>query len=544
MTTVKTGVAGSPSVVNPCVPAGVSDARVLASFKVRFDTATMEAEVAVPPHATNGDEARYPDKSGTYTKAIRQDGPGRVNLAAFKTFRDALDSGKPADFEKILLGGTRTLNGPQGAYAFTLEGTDAWQFGSAPSPENQEPQVVVPAPPALASEAYGTELTELYWCSLLRDVAFTEYAGNATAVKAAAELSAMPAYAGPRDAGGTVTPNLLFRGTYPGETTGPYLSQFWLQPTNLGAQPIDQRLTTYLPGIDYMTDLLTWQDVQNGISTGLVNQIDPVRRYTHNGRSLAAFTHVDELYQAYLTAYLVLRSTGVAANPGSPYATSKTQNGFGTFGPPDFASTMANVAKIALNAVWFQKWIVHLRHRPESGGGIVQLIQTGQGGTLDGAVNANVLNSVAVQESFGANGSYLLSQPFPEGSPAHPAYPTGHGTVGGACITVLKFFFDGSAVISNPQVPSRDGLSLKPYSYTSTDAGLMTVEGELNKLAHNVTFGHGLHGGIHWRSDSDDSMLLGEAVAISVLQDLAHTYNERFKVQFRKLDGSTATIQN
>ena len=41
-------------------------------------------------------------------------------------------------------------------------------------------------------------------------------------------------------------------------------------------------------------------------------------------------------------------------------------------------------------------------------------------------------------------GSYLLPQAFPEGSPTHPCYPTGHGTAGGACITALKFFYDGN----------------------------------------------------------------------------------------------------
>ena len=42
---------------------------------------------------------------------------------------------------------------------------------------------------------------------------------------------------------------------------------------------------------------------------------------------------------------------------------------------------------------------------------------------------------------------------FPEGSPAHPAYPTGHGTVAGACITVLKFFYDGDSVRSESDGP-------------------------------------------------------------------------------------------
>jgi hypothetical protein len=92
-------------------------------------------------------------------------------------------------------------------------------------------------------------------------------------------------------------------------------------------------------------------------------------------------------------------------------------------------------------------------------------------------------------------------------------------------------------------VPASDGLSLIPYTYTNTDTSMMTVDGELNKLAHNITYGHGLHGGIHWRTDSDDSMLLGEAVATSFLQDKAHTYNEDFEVKFTKLDGTTATIK-
>jgi hypothetical protein len=248
------------------------------------------------------------------------------------------------------------------------------------------------------------------------------------------------------------------------------------------------------------------------------------------------------LYQAYFTAFLVLNTLGVPLNSGNPYANSKTQNGFCTFGGPDMAASLGEIAARALNRVWYQKWVVHLRHRPESGGALVHLIQTGQGNSIDAKLHKNVLNSKAVQASFTQYGSYLLSQTFPEGSPAHPAYPTGHGVVGGACITLLKFFFDGNHVIPNPLVPTADGFSLVPYA--GSDAGQITVNGELNKLAHNVSFGHGLHAGIHWRSDSDDSMLLGEAFAISVLQDKAQTYNEKFTVNFTKLDGATATITN
>jgi hypothetical protein len=97
-------------------------------------------------------------------------------------------------------------------------------------------------------------------------------------------------------------------------------------------------------------------------------------------------------------------------------------------------------------------------------------------------------------------------------------------------------------VIPNPVVPADDGLSLMPYS--GSDRNQFTAGGELNKLAHNVTFGHGIHAGIHWRNDIDASMVLGEATAISFLQDQAETFKEKFTVHITKLDGTIATISN
>ena len=521
---------------------GVIDPRVRQAFALRLKAATREALIPVPPHTTNGDEARYPDKSGTYSKGVLQNGIGLVNQPAFQTFRHAINTGTLAAFESVILGGTRTLNGPLGANAFSLEGCEDVLFGNASSPANQISRVVVPPAPALASAAYGTELVELYWASLLRDVAFTDYASNPIAAQAAAELTTMPTYAGPRNGSGHVTPDLLFRGPYPGETVGPYMSQLHLIPTYLGAQPISQQIATYLANVDFMTDPTTFQQVQNGIDTGLRNQFDPQLRYLRNGRDLGAYTHVDVLFQAYFVAFLVLNTIGAPANPGNPYVHSTKQNGFGTFGGPDVSATLTTAARLALNTVWYQKWPIHLRHRPESGGAIVRQILTGLGDTLQGHVNNNVLNSQAVQSSFNRYGDYFLSQAFPEGSPTHPAYPTGHGTVAGACITILKFFFDGNFVIPDPVVPASDGLSLLPY--TGSDAGQLTVNGELNKLANNISFGHGIHSGIHWRSDTSSSVQLGEAVAIGMLQDRAKCYAEKFTVHLTKIDGTIATISN
>jgi hypothetical protein len=506
--------------------------RATESLELRTKIALQERAVPIPNHPANGDLQRYPDQANTYTKCLPHDAFGRVDLNSFATLLNALGSGEPADFEKIIMGGTRTLNGPQGGFAFDLEGTDGHQFGAP----------LVPAAPALASDLNAAELLEHYWASLLRDVPFTQYDSNSIASAAAAEMSGLPVYQGPRNSANQVTPDLLFRGIFPGETLGPYVSQFYVTPTSLGQQPISQQTITYLPNIDFMADFGTWLAVQNGVSTGLANTPDPQPRYLHDGRGLAAWTHVDVLYQAYFVALLVLGSINAPFNPGNPYIGSKTENGFGTLGAPDFATTLAEVATRALKAVWFQKWQVHLRARPEAAGGIVHLIKTGQGAQTDGKLSNVILNSQGLQQSFNKYGTGLLSQAFPEGSPAHPSYPTGHGTGAGACITVLKFVFDGSFVIPNPVIASDDGLSLNPY--IGSDAGQLTVNGELNKLGHNVSFGHGVHAGIHWRTDTDISLLLGEAVALSVLRDRAQTYNEKFAVHLTKFDGTTATISN
>jgi hypothetical protein len=69
--------------------------------------------------------------------------------------------------------------------------------------------------------------------------------------------------------------------------------------------------------------------------------------------------------------------------------------------------------------------------------------------------------------------------------------------------------------------------------------GPLTVNGELHKLAHNISFGHGIHAGIHWRSDTDYSILLGEQVAIHFLLDWMYSYEEDFDIAITLMDGVT-----
>jgi hypothetical protein len=121
-----------------------------------------------------------------------------------------------------------------------------------------------------------------------------------------------------------------------------------------------------------------------------------------------------------------------------------------------------------------------------------------------------------------------------------PPYTEGHGVIAGACVTALKAFFNESFVLSNPVVASDNGQTLLPY--TGADAGQIPVGGELNKLANNVALGRDM-AGVHWRSDAEQALLLGEAVTISVLRDQRSTYNEPFNgFTFTKFDGSAITV--
>jgi hypothetical protein len=518
------------------------------SFNYRKNMAQAQ-KVNVGPQADNGDAAQFTDFSCSYSKALKHDYLGIPNATAMLSLKNAFATGNSTDFANILVGtpgggGNSKLNGPQVALAFDLEGLDSHA-------------TVIPPAPGVASAQTAAEQVEHYWGALLRDVPFTDYATNPLVGQAVADMNNMSFInsAANNQFPKPVTRQNLFRGQFvpgDGNVKGPYISQFMIQPTFFGSQPLEQKYQTFQPGQEFMTSPSAYQQVQNGGASVGSLSYDPTYRYLRNGRDLAAYTRVDVLYQGYFTAFLVLAGLGAAPNPGNPYNSSLTQKAFATLGGPDAAGTIAEMATRALKAAWFHKWIKDLRMRPEEYGALVHARKTGASHMPQAAAALpnDVLNSAALPIINSLYGSYLLPQAFPEGSPTHPCYPTGHGTVGGACVTALKFFFNGSQKIQpllaaagrDVYEPSTDGLSLNTYG--GADAGLLDINGELNKLAYNVTFGHGIHSGIHFRSSSYWSLLLGEQVALSVLQDRAKSYNEPFTISIKKFDGTTATITN
>jgi hypothetical protein len=254
--------------------------------------------------------------------------------------------------------------------------------------------------------------------------------------------------------------------------------------------------------------------------------------------------HIDVLFQAYFQAFLVLAGAGAPFDDGNPYNGNPSQIGFGTFGGPHIATLLCEVSTRALKAVWYQKWFVHRRLRPE-----VQAARVHRT-VYDGAnypVHPEILNSFSDSSrlnGFMPAGNALLPMAFPEGSPTHPAYGAGHATVAGACVTILKAWFKETTRLVDiglePVQPTDDGLNLVPY--LGSDAGDLTVGGELNKIASNVALGRNT-AGVHWRSDATESLKLGEQIAIGILRDQRACYNEVFNgFSLTKFDGTTVTV--
>ncbi|MEO6590311.1 MAG: vanadium-dependent haloperoxidase [Pyrinomonadaceae bacterium] len=483
-------------------------------------------------HPSNNDENLYPNKIGNYSKGLPHNADGTVMTGAYNAFLLALSTGRETDFNLIPLGGDRKLVNPQSGLAFDMEGADSHSF-------------VVPPAPAFASREQAAEVAENYWMALLRDTPFSQYSANPIANAAAADLSLFGTdFKGAKN-GGVVTTDTLFRGLTTGDKSGPYLSQFFYQPCNFGANKVSQKIQTAVGGQDYMTDFASWLAVQNGNNPQFGNTFDPTPRYMKNGRDIGQWVHVDVLFQAYFQAFLILAGLHAPVDNGNPYAGNPTQDGFGTFGNPHIAALLCEVATRALKAVWFQKWFVHRRLRPEVFAARVdRTLYQGAGYP----VHPEILNSVSTASRLGGfmptAGNAFLPQAFPEGSPTHPSYGAGHGTVAGACVTILKAWFDESTRLVDlgitPLQPTDDGLSL--ISYTGADANDLTVGGELNKLASNVGIGRNI-AGVHWRSDATESLKLGEAVAISILRDQKGCYSEAFNgFTLTKFDGSIINV--
>jgi membrane-associated phospholipid phosphatase len=505
--------AGAPHAAIARVDGG---GRAERAYAMRTAAARAQRDRVVPPSVTNGDEQRYVDLIASYSKGLPHSALGQPDRAAFDAMAAALRSDRTVDFEAIPVPGAVRLVNPQAALAYTLDGPDPQCFS-------------IPAPPRFDSAALAAEARELYWQALARDVAFTDYDTDATIARACRELSSTPA--------------TIFRGSTAGHRVGPYVSQFLCKEVPYGAIRLVPHVRTATAGLDYLTTWDDWLAVQNGAATA--SRHAGTYRYIRSARDLAAYVQLDFSYQPFLTACLVLFGMegttdvrrpykGAPFDSGIPYRSSKTQSGFSTLGVAHALDLVARVANLALRHAWYHKWIVHRWMRPEEFGGRVHAVRTGRARY---PVHADLLSSEALELTFQRHKSYLLPQAYPEGAPLHPSHPSGHAAVAGACATVLKAFFDESFPIEEPVLARADGLTLEPYRGPT-----LTVGGELDKLASNVSFGRNA-AGIHWRSDSEAGLRLGEEVAIGVLTEQRHCLNEQMPgLAVTRFDGTRVVV--
>ncbi|ESS07371.1 MAG: PAP2 superfamily protein, partial [uncultured archaeon A07HB70] len=481
---------------------------------------------------------------------------------AFETMRSALGTGGGGDFDAIPQAGPRPLTNPEAATSFNPVGLD---------PNN----VYGPAPPPFDSAEAAAEMVELYWMALTRDVPFDEYDDHEAVGAAADELSGLTDFAGP-----TAQAD-LFRGTVEGARTGPYVSQFLLKNFERGVIERDQQFRPLEP-TDYMVDFGDWLAVQRGeIPDGGINRTTPdepslsdagirvdVRRYPITGRDLATYVGENVSQQPYLNAALILQNSepdddspenlaltnlsadGTGSVPMSPDlpVDPNVPDGFVDYVRGGYQSILGGILQIHAHAAWYHKWRLHRRLRPEEFGGRVYQIENGT--RIDGQpaadrypIHGQLLDSTALSRTQNTVDTSLLPQAYPDGSPTHPSYPGGHAVTAGSNGTILKAYFDEDAVITNPVRPDPDD----PTSLTTDGTpDTLTVGGEINKLAANVSYARSL-AGIHYRSDTTSGLRIGERIAVAVLRERlrersADAYGSVGEFSFTTFDGDDVTI--
>ena len=310
-----------------------------------------------------------------------------------------------------------------------------------------------------------------------------------------------------------------------------------------GAFPTSAKLQTVLPNIDYLFDFPSWLANMNGAFPTAAVSLDPTLRFMRSIRDLTRDVRADFVAQEFIRAAVVisdlannLADPNLIFNPGNPYRNASRTSGFVTFALNQIIGMIGECGYRAMKAQWYQKFQIHRRLRPEEYGGRVEVMRQG---LATYPIPAALLNSQGLARSVTKFGTGLLAQAFPEGCPAFPAYGSGHSTYSGACATILKAFFDERLVFPNPQVPTADGLTRVPYN--GADAGQMTLRVEIDKLADNIS-GARQGAGVHYRSDSVESILLGERMAIGLLQQQKATYPVPVSFQFTGFLGNPIVI--
>jgi hypothetical protein len=284
------------------------------------------------------------------------------------------------------------------------------------------------------------------------------------------------------------------------------------------------------------------------------------RSYAHSPRILGGNVHNDPLFQFYYNAALISFGCGIGPLGITGTSDNSTISGFTQGGGPDLLSAVTGVAISALKAGWWHKWQQAMRIRPEAVGGLLEFCKNNGAACeeVDGLrpmydeFRQGLKNmTLAFTGRLGGGETLLLATQYPEGSPTHPAWPAGHATVAGACVTVLKAMLKthnaNKEKLSWPRgkctpLEAQQKKELSPYR--GADKGDLTIVGELNKLASNAALGRNF-AGVHFRSDGDQGLAIGEQIAIQYLKSKLQEYALRSALNsftLEKFDGTIIEI--
>jgi hypothetical protein len=299
---------------------------------------------------------------------------------------------------------------------------------------------------------------------------------------------------------------------------GPYLSQFLVQDVQLWALNAAQQYLRY-PEEDYNDTRETWLDTieGNGPYAAETNPRKPdsgTEGYIATPRHLATIVNAEPPFQEYLIATIPLLGNA-EFDDDLPFTTREQGRVFdytGT-GPVGLLDMVTRAGRQALLAAFFQKWRVHLRCRPETYSGRIHA-QSHMGrefGISDLVTNAAILDERRQSAAY-------LSSAYEEGSPVHPAYPSGHSVIAGACGTVLKTWFPDldEVPFEKTYVPSSDGQDRDTVALPTGHTGLYQ---EVDKLMSNVGLAR-MYAGVHYYSDHYRAVKLGEQVAVGMMADV------------------------
>ncbi|CAN0412585.1 unnamed protein product [Ascophyllum nodosum] len=231
-----------------------------------------------------------------------------------------------------------------------------------------------PSSPELAAQ-----LAEVYWMALARDVPFMQYGTDDITVTAAANLAGMEGFpnldAVSIGSGGTVDPfSQLFRATFVGVETGPFISQLLVQNFTIDSIEVEPKQTTFVPGVNYLVDFEEWLNIQNGGPPVDPEDDDSVRRFVRNARDLARVSFTDNINTEAYRGSLILLELDAFNRPGvnGPFIDGDRQAGFVNFGTSHYFR-LIGAAELAQRASWYQKFQVHNFARPEASRGTLHL---------------------------------------------------------------------------------------------------------------------------------------------------------------------------